>query len=229
MIKNNPTHTKDWWPNLFGIYNNLAANNEKTEELYRKYLARDINTLERAQALGYMNTPVDNMNLVTMYTQAGQYGIATDLLYKGLKAGTIDATKKVNWSNLALFYKQINDFFSAIKVFKEADEKFPDTGEFDLQISDIYNNDLNNTQEAYTYSKMAVSKGNLGTRAYYAYYYLAFQAYELQKFDEALTACEAGMKLPGGAKELAGLHDAIKQAIDNANAAKAQMKAQQER
>jgi hypothetical protein len=47
----------------------------RTRRKIRRYNIRAINTIERAQALGFMKTPRDNYNLFTLYYNIGQYGI----------------------------------------------------------------------------------------------------------------------------------------------------------
>src|ERR1019366_3549793 len=99
-----------YWQQLEGLYLNLAGTAEKDEAKMKKYYTQAINVVERAQAHGFMTTPKDNYNLVTIYYTVGQFGKATDLLYKGLKNGTIDSDIK-NWELLASSYQQINEEF----------------------------------------------------------------------------------------------------------------------
>jgi tetratricopeptide (TPR) repeat protein len=224
LIRLKPT-SKEYWAELMAIYVNLASSSEKRPDLMREYYACAINTVERAQALGYLKTPKDNYNLVTMYNQVGQFGKATELLYQGLKTGGIESTLS-NWLVLAYFYQQVNENLQAISVLKEAEALFPESGDIDRQIADIYYQD-DKTQQVYEYCKKAVEKGNLKQqKPYSTWQLLAFSAYELGNYDEALTACEKAMSFPGAAKDLVAFHKGIQDAIKNRAATKAAIEEQ---
>jgi tetratricopeptide (TPR) repeat protein len=167
--------------------------------------------MERAQALGLMQTPKDNYNLVTMYYNAGQFGKATDLLYSGLKSGAIESDLK-NWQLLAYSYQQIGRDAQAIAVLKEAGTAFP-SGQIEFQIGQIYSQMDNKTAEAYAYYSKAVAKGGL-EKPHSAYMFLAYTAFELEKFDEALAAINKTIASPDGQKDAQAPR--LKQAIEDA-------------
>lgn len=197
LLKEYPTK-KDIWPMLFGTYVNLAGT-AKTEDQRREFYVRGINTLERAQALGFMNTPRDNYNLVTLYINAGAFGMATDLLHKGLEAGTIESTA-ANWRILGAYYQQANKELMAISALKEATKLFPKDGSLELLIGQIYQQ-LENTKEAHDHFQLAVEKGNTGDRPHQAYLFLAWSALELGDYDGALKAINEAAAMPDGAKD----------------------------
>lgn len=209
---------KDYFLQLMAIYNNIAASTDKDERQQRAYYARAINAVERAQSLGFIKTPKDNYNLVSMYNQVGQFGKAIDILYSGLKNGSIENTDK-NWQVLAYFYQQISQPLQAINVLKEAEKLYPKSGELDRQIADIYYQ-MDDVANVYEYCKRAVAKGNLSQKAYTTYQLLAYTAFELGKFPEALDACDQAIKL-GGPKELLRLKQGIQDAIEQDKAVKA--------
>jgi len=211
---------KTYWQQLLATYLNMGGGNEKDEEKSRESLARAINTMERAQALGLMETPKDNYNLVTMYYNAGQFGRATDLLYSGLKSGAIEPELK-NWQLLAYSYQQIGQDMQAIAVLKEASKDFT-TGQIDFQIGQIYSQMDNRTAEAYSYYANAVVKGGL-EKPHSAYMFLAYTAFELEKYDDAQAAIIKTLATPEGAKDgqSARLKSAIEDAIKEREAAKA--------
>lgn len=210
MVKVKPDN-RTYWLQLLATYLNLGGGTEKDEQKSRESLARAINTMERAQALGLMQTPKDNYNLVTMYYNAGQFGRATDLLYSGLKSGAIESDLK-NWQLLAYSYQQIGRDAQAIAVLKEAGTAFP-TGQIEFQIGQIYSQMDNRTAEAYAYYSKAVEKGGL-EKPHSAYMFLAYTAFELEKFDEALAAINQTIGSPDGQKDAQAPR--LKQAIEDA-------------
>jgi len=219
--------SRDYWLQLMAAYNNLAGSSDKNPDKQRAYYARAILTVERAQKLGFLNSPKDNYNLVTLYNQVSQFGVATELMYEGLKNGKIENDLK-NWEVLAYFYLQVNRELQAISVLKEAAEipQFSEMGEINKQIAEIYYG-LDNTQEVYNNCKIAVTKGNLGAKTYSTYQLLSFSAYSLGKYEDALEACDKAMSFKNApVKDLARLKQGIKEAIAAREAVKAQAKAQ---
>ena len=210
MVKVKPDN-RTYWLQLLATYLNLGGGTEKDEQKSRESFARAINTMERAQALGLMQTPKDNYNLVTMYYNAGQFGRATDLLYSGLKSGAIESDLK-NWQLLAYSYQQIGRDAQAIAVLKEAGAAFP-SGQIEFQIGQIYSQMDNRTAEAYAYYSKAVEKGGL-EKPHSAYMFLAYTAFELEKFDEALAAINKTIGSPDGQKDAQAPR--LKQAIEDA-------------
>ena len=227
LVKVHP-QSRDYWLQLMAAYNNLAGTTgEKNPDKQRSYYARAIITVERAQALGFLNSPKDNYNLVTLYNQVSQFGKATELMYNGLKTGKIDNDLK-NWEVLAYFYLQVNREMQAISILKEASQipQYSEMGEIDKQIAEIYYG-LDNTQEVYNHCKIAAAKGHLGAKTYATYQLLSFSAYSLGKFDDALQACDKAMTYQGApVKDLARLKQGIKEAIAAREAEKATAKAQ---
>ncbi len=212
LTKAHPTN-KSYWQQLMAIYYNLTATSEKDQEKRRQYYARAINTVEQAQKLGFLNGSKENYDLVSMYTQVGQYGKATELLYTGLKSGAIEDTVE-NWVFLASFYQQIEENEKAIAVLKEADDLHPGTGEFDRQIGQIYY-ELENTPKVYEYCKLAAEKGNLKEgHGYAVYQLLSFAAYQIGKYQEALDSVNKAMSYPDSPKSLARLKEGILGAIE---------------
>lgn len=183
---------KDYWPLLMSTYLNLASN--ENDELRRKeHYVRAINTIERAQKLGFMTTPKDNYNLVTIYLTAGQFHIATDLLHEGLKKGTIESTL-ANWRLLGSYYQQVNKEEQAIAALKDAVKLFPDNGMLDLQIGEIYRQ-LEKTKEARDFYRSALEKGGLD-KPFVAWQLLAYTSMELDDWNEAHRAIVEAAKTP---------------------------------
>ena len=216
VLQQNPQN-KSFWPELVSFYVNLAQSNDKDKDLFLKYYVRAINALERAQALGFMDTPKDHYLLFTFYYDTAQYGAAADLLYNGLHSGAIEGNI-TNWQLLSTSYQQINQEFKAIDVLKEAADKFPENGNLDFQISQIYLGQDKN-QDAYTYCKLAADTGHLD-KPWVVYNTLAYLSFELGKIDEAKSAIDQAISLRGKEpdRQSAGLRNAIEDAIKERDA-----------
>ena len=215
LLKQNPAK-KDYWQLLMGIYLQLSdkATREKETDLARSLLVRAIVTVERAQALGFLNTPKDNMNLVSLYLMGNQFNRGTELLYTGMKKGTIDSEPH-NWRILGRYYQEANQNDSAINVLKEATKLFPKNGEMEFQIALIHLS-MEKTRDALTHAKLAAGKGNFeGTKPYSVYYLIAFTAYELGDFDESNKALDAAEKFEEHKKDpqFGRLREVVRDAI----------------
>ncbi len=214
IVKQFPTK-KDYWPQLWATYLNLAT--DKDEAKSRANFARAINTVERAQKQGFMNSPKDNFNLVSLYIQVNQFGKACDLLYDGLKKGTIDNEPK-NWIYLGYYLQQLNENEKAIAALQEATKLFPNNGQFEQQIGEIYRSD-ENMKEARKHYREALRKGGLD-RPHAVHTLIASVSYELEEFDEAMKAIADAEAFPEGQKDayLKRLKEAIMQAKNEADA-----------
>lgn len=214
LLKQTP-NKKDQWQMLMGLYLQLGEKvREKDPTAAREYLVRAIVTAERAQALGFLNTPKDNMNLVSLYLLANQFTKGTELLYNGMKKGTIESEPH-NWRILGRYYQEANLNEQAVAVLQEATKLFPKNGELEVQIAQIYIQ-MEKTAEAFEHAKAAVAKGNFeGTKPYGVHYLVAYTAYELGKIDEANTALAAAEKFEESKKDpqFARLRDVVKEAI----------------
>ncbi|HVU36142.1 MAG TPA: tetratricopeptide repeat protein [Opitutaceae bacterium] len=217
FLKQWPTR-KDIWPTLFATYYNLAGSAKQDSDEQRQYYLRAINTIDRAQKLGYMNTPRDNYNLFTLYVAAGFPSVACDMLYDGMKKGKIESTLN-NWRTLGLYYEQVDRDLDAINALKDATKLFPNEGNLDLLIGQIYQQD-DDTKNAHDYYARAVKKGNLGEKPHLAYMYLAYTALELGDYDGALKAINEAVKTPDGAKDpqVKSVREGIVQTIADRNA-----------
>lgn len=187
---------KDYWSGLVATYSNIQSS-DTDQRQQRIDCARMINALERAQARGYMTDQKDNQLLVSLYLEVQQYGKATELMEQGLHSGAIE-DKVDNWEYLAESFEQTGSNLDAIRVLKEGEQAHPDNGDLDALISEIYSFDYN-SEQTYAYAKRAVEKGHLSRRfEFVTYQRLAYAAYELGKYDEALQVVRTAMRLPGG-------------------------------
>lgn len=193
LLKQSPSK-KDYWQLLMATYLQLS---EKSEDpsLRRDYLTRAIVTFERAQALGHMNAPKDNMNLVSLYLMANQFTKGTELLYTGMKSNKIESEPN-NWRVLGRYYLEANLNDQAIKVLKEATQLFPNNSELEVQIAQIYLQ-MEKTAEALTHARAAIKKNKFETTKPYSIHYLiAYASYELGKLEDALAAIVEAEKFP---------------------------------
>lgn len=199
LLKQQP-NKKDYWQTLMAIYLQLSEKAKDDPTLSREYLTRAIVTFERAQALGFLNTPKDNLNLVSLYLMANQFTKGTELLYNGMKGGKIESEPN-NWRLLGRYYLEANLNQQAINVLKEAAKLFPKNGEIELQTAQIYLQ-MEKTKEAHEHAKIAAQKGNFeATKPYSVHYLIAYTAYELGNLEDASKAIAECEKFPEAAKD----------------------------
>ena len=210
---------KDYWSQLAGVYLTLAAT-EKDERKARELNTRAILAIERAQALGFMRTPKDNYTLVGIYYNVGQFGRATDLLHAGLRDGSIESDQK-NWELLGSSYQQVDRPLQAIDALKEGARHFPNSGQLDYQIAQIYYA-LNKPEESYKALQAATAKGHL-EKGGAIYGFLGYVSWELGKLEEAQVAVDTALSYPDTKKndqQLPKLKQAIEEALRDREAAK---------
>ena len=171
----------------------LAAFYLSTDQPTRAILA-----YERAQAHGFMNTPKDNKNLVGIFFNLGQYEKAADLLEVGLKNGHIDSELD-NWELLAFCYSQMERPLKGIEALKGATKAFPTSGQMEFMIAQAYHG-LDQPEAALPHAQAAIAKGNL-KKPHQTYMFLAYVAFELKKYDIALSAAKKTAESPEGAKD----------------------------
>jgi tetratricopeptide (TPR) repeat protein len=213
LLKQAP-NKKDYWQLLMATYLQLSDKTKDNPTVSREYLIRAIVTCERAQALGFLNTPKDNMNLVSLYLMANQFTKGTELLYNGMKSGKIESEPN-NWRVLGRYYQEANMDTQAIAVLEEATKLFPKNGELELQIAQI-SLQQEKTRDALQHAKAAVAKGNFeSTKPFSVHYLIAYTAYDVGEIDEAAKAIAIAEKFPEAAKDpqLPKLKNVINEAL----------------
>lgn len=221
LLSHNP-NSRSYWQDLNMFYMALAQDpKDKNADEIKKYNIRAIDTIERAQALGFMKSSRDNYTLFTLYYNIGEYGMAADLLYSGLESGSIDPDLN-NWLLLAASYQQINQDFKAIEVLEEAAKRFPTNGDLEFKIAQAYQQ-LDNNEDSFKHAEMAIDRGNL-PKPQPVYLFVAYEAYELGKFDEAKVAIDQAIDLLHGKKDhqAESLKTAIEEAIKERDEKKAE-------
>lgn len=199
LLKQSPDK-KDFWQLLMASYLQLSDKAKNNPTLSREYLVRAIVTAERAQALGFLSTPKDNMNLVSLYLMANQFTKGTELLYTGMKGGKIESEPN-NWRVLGRYYLEANLNKEAISVLEEAAKLFPKNGEIELQLAQIYLQ-IEKPRDALRHAKAAIEKGNFeGTKPFSVHYLIAYTAYELGDLDESQRAIKVAETFPEAEKD----------------------------
>jgi len=199
LLKQSP-NKKDFWQLLMASYLQLSDKAKDDPTLSREFLVRAIVTAERAQTLGFLNTPKDNMNLVSLYLMANQFTKGTELLYNGMKGGKIESEPN-NWRVLGRYYLEANLNKEAISVLEEASKLFPKNGEIELQLAQIYLQ-IEKPREALRHAKSAIEKGNFeSTKPFSVHYLIAYTAYELGDLDESQRAIKVAETFPEAAKD----------------------------
>ena len=219
-LKDKPEN-RQYWQQLAATYIQLAntATEKHDDQASYRYNVRAILTLERAQKLGFLNTPKDNYNLVGIYFSIGQYNRACELLDAGLRNGGIESTLQ-NWQLLAYSYQEQHQDMKAIHALEDAAKVFPRSGPIEYQIAQIYSG-INKEKEALEHIKLCVANG--GTeKPQVGWLFYAWLAYDLKDYPDALNAAQEAAKYPEAAKEAARMIDAIKASIlDRENRANA--------
>ncbi|HVU18150.1 MAG TPA: tetratricopeptide repeat protein [Candidatus Didemnitutus sp.] len=196
LVKMNP-ESKTYWNQLLPMY--VQTNQD----------VRAIVTYERAQALGQLNAPKDNYNLVGLYFNLGQFEHAGVLLEKGLHNNTIEEDQK-NWELLSFCYQQLDRPFKAIDVLKEAAKRFPEAAQLEYLIGQNYYS-LGKNEEAMNHLKICADKGG-GNRPSQTYMFLAYVSFELKKYDVALAAANKAATYPDSKDKAASMKKAIESA-----------------
>jgi tetratricopeptide (TPR) repeat protein len=203
------------WSQLQSIYLSAAADTKKPDEA-RSLNLRALHTIERAQANGHLSTPRDNYTRVAILFNIQQFARAAALLEKGLADGSIEGVKR-NWELLASAYQQIDKNQKALEALANATAKFPDDGALEFSLAQFLYN-TGNPADAYVRGQSALAKGV--EKRGQTEVYLAYLAYELQRYEEALKwvdAARASGDVP--ATTLDPLATAIADALRNREAA----------
>jgi len=198
LVSQYPSNSQ-YWQQLFGCYVNLAGAQAKEKDSL-PYNVRAILALERAQAVGQMNTPKDQYSLFSLYFNIQQYTKAAELMEAGLKSGAIEHEQR-NYEMLSFCYQQLNKELKSIDVLKRAAARFPNAGQLYFQAANAYYS-IDRYNDALESAKIAVTKGDLGQTAYKVHYFVAFLCYEMRKYQEGLAAIDKAISLiPAGVNE----------------------------
>ncbi|MBC8010606.1 MAG: hypothetical protein H7067_10975 [Burkholderiales bacterium] len=169
------------WSQLQSIYLSTASEIKDPEEARRQNL-RALLVLDRAQAAGQLKSPKDNYTRVAILFNIQQFTRAAALLEKGLADGSIEGSKR-NWELLASAYQQTSENEKALDALTRAATKFPDDAALEFSLAQFLYN-TGKLADAYARGQAAVAKGTL-EKPGQAQVYLAYLAFELQRYEEA--------------------------------------------
>ncbi|WP_052360932.1 tetratricopeptide repeat protein, partial [Geminisphaera colitermitum] len=199
-----------YWQQLFATYSNLATETTRPKDAARWH-HRALLTLERAQQHGHLATPQDHFNIIALHTTLQQYDRAAQLLEKGLTNGTIKNTRR-HWELLSYAWQQRHDNVRAIDTLRRALRALPDDSELEIALARLYYAQ-EQPVEACEHLRSAVTRGNL-ERPGPAWFFLAYLAYELRRYDDAARWAETAAAQPDAQKEdVARLAQAIRDAL----------------
>lgn len=199
------------WSQLQSLYLALAADTADAEQS-RQWNLRALHTIERAQAHGHLVSPKDHYTKVAILFNLGQFSRAAERLETGLADGTLESSKR-NWELLASAYQQTYREERALDAMNRAVQAFPEDGALEFSLAQFLYG-TGKVAEAYARGQSALQKGSLEKPGQVSLY-LAFLAYELQRYDEAArhvaAARQAGDVAPSSLDPLdRAISDALK-------------------
>lgn len=206
MVKKFPGN-KNAWPMLFQTY--LALQSQPGKE--KDFELSPLVTLERAQAVGMMNSNKDNFALAGLYYNIQQYQFAADILDKGLHNGKIDHDQK-NYELLAACYQQMGRENRAAEVYLEAIKNFPKAASLEQQIGQIYYN-MDKQEEAFKHLQAAVTKGL--EKPGQTLLLISYLALEMKRLDDALDAAQKAVAADPKNKDAQNILTVIKDSIND--------------
>ena len=209
ILLGNDPKSEQAWNQLHSIY--LASSSEAKDPYESRRLSiRALNTLDRAQKQGVLVTNKDNYTRVAIHFNLQQFSRAANLLEKGLSDGTLENSKR-NWELLSSAYQQTNKEDKALDAMTRAVAKFPADGALEFSLAQLlYSNEK--IDQAYVRAEAALAKGL--EKPGQAEVYLAYLAYELQRYDDAKKWVDAARtRGDAPAKTLDSLSTAIAEAV----------------
>ncbi|MDR1280604.1 MAG: hypothetical protein LBK99_07250 [Opitutaceae bacterium] len=205
-----------YWQQLFASCSGLAAETTHPKEADR-WRHRALLTVERARKHGHLSGPQDHFNVIALLTSLRQYDQAATLLEKGLADGAIENTRR-NWELLSFSWQQQHDNDRAIDALRRAIQALPGDSELEVALARLYYA-RDQPAEACEHLRNAVTRGKL-ERPGQAWFFLAYVAYELRRFDDAARWAETAAAQSDVQKDdITRLTQAIREALQEAAAA----------
>ena len=197
--------------------NDDPADGPKDLDKAEMFNVRALNAYQRAQRQGYLTSSQDYMNVVGTYATLGQFGLAAEVLDACLHDGRIESNER-NWSALASYYQAIYRPQKVIDVMKEAAARFPESGNFDYQVSQAYL-ELDDIPLALEAAREAVRKG-VPNRNGQIWLSIAYYEFSLDHLEQAMEAVNKATEFPDGAEspQLESFRTAIQESLDNRRA-----------
>lgn len=173
----NPSH----WSQLQAIYLGAAAD-AKDPAVANRLNLRAIHVLERAQAHGHLATPKDRYTVIAILFNLQHYGRAAELLEQGLAEGGLEDTKR-NWELLVSAYQQTHRLDRARATLERAIAKYPQDGALEFTFAQFLHQN-GDAVAAYERAGAAYAKPGAEQPGQISLY-LAYLAYELQRYEDA--------------------------------------------
>ncbi len=171
------------WSQLQAIYLGAAAETKDPASANRLNL-RALQVLERAQAHGHLSTPKDRYTVVAILFNLQHYGRAAELLEQGLADGTLEDSKR-NWELLVSAHQQTHRPDRARATLERAVAKFPQDGALEFTFAQFLHQ-TGDGDAAYQRASSAFGKTGVEQPGQISLY-LAYLAYELQRYEDAQT------------------------------------------
>jgi tetratricopeptide (TPR) repeat protein len=218
VMASRPDSTATTWSQLQSIYLTAAAESKDPAYSFRQNI-RALLTIERAQARGFLTTPKDNYTRVAVLFNIQQFSLAASLLEKGLTDGTLENQKR-NWELLASAYQQTSQEDKAAATLERALKAFPSDAALEFSLAQFYYN-AGRIAEAYARGQSARAQPSVEKPGQVSLY-LAYLAFELQRYDEAAKWIDDARPRPEvTAASLDPLAKAVTEAIREREALKA--------
>jgi hypothetical protein len=228
------------WLMLPGLYLNMANGfaDKGDKQKANEYRYRAIITYDRAMneaGLLKGDKPGEDptgsvLNLAKTYFDVGQVEKGAEVMLEALRNNRIQpAMQERVWGFVATYYQQLNKQLKAIDVLKEAAAKYPQNGQFDLQVGQAYFS-LDRVDDAIAALKIADRKGVPG-REITLYLSLSYYCYAADRYEEAIEASKKGLATPEGKTgqpnaQLRQIQDASEQAIKSRDAKRDSIRAE---
>ncbi len=212
LVRQQPTSSQ-YWQQLAAAYFGLAGDAKTDADVIvvQRYNLRALLTLERAQSHGLLNSPKENFSVIALFFSLQQYEPAIKLLEKGLAGGTIESTRR-NWELLASAYQQTHEAEKSLDTYERAIKVWPQDGQLEFSLAQLYYGQ-SKVDKAYARMEKAVAKPGL-EKPGQAHQFLAYLAYELQRYKDTVSWAEAAGKYPDAKQtDLEKLIRAAKEAI----------------
>jgi tetratricopeptide (TPR) repeat protein len=184
MAERDPTSSTHW-TQLLALY--LAGSENPDPKIARARSLRALSTIERARSHGQLTGPRENQTRIALLFNLRDYSGAASALEAALADDSIENNRR-NWELLSSAYQQLHRIDKAADALARASARFPNDGAIDLLRAQLLygNGDI---AGAYASASSAIEKGV--ERTGQTKLYLAYLAFELQRFSEARTWAEA--------------------------------------
>ncbi|QOL25416.1 hypothetical protein LP316_14125 [Thalassotalea sp. LPB0316] len=179
-----------YWLQLAGMYGEIGQEQKQ------------LGAMETAWQAGYITKPGDIVMLAQLYLYQQLPFKAAKVLDDAIASGKVVPEEK-HYQLISQAYIQAREDQKAIPVLKKAAE-IAEHGKFDAQLAQTYLN-TENWQQAINYSNKAIARGDLDNQGNMLLV-LGMAHFNLQQFDQSLTAFEQAKGIKSSAKTASQWH-----------------------